>query len=204
MTISRSASEVSLSSARSTTLAVSLAALSLAALCLGGCDSLRRAAGVDKSPPDEFSVVSRAPLELPPDYTLRPPRAGALRAQEVAPTDLARQTVFRAPDKNAPGVIAAGNLSAGEVAILKQAGAATAPSDIRKTINQETTKLSEPDRGFIDSLLFWKSEPAPGDIVDPQKEALRLQGNAASGKKAEDGETATIERKPTGFFSKIF
>jgi hypothetical protein len=198
MTISRSASEVSLSNARFTILAVSIAALSL-----GGCDSLRRAAGVDKSPPDEFSVVSRAPLELPPDYTLRPPRNGALRAQEVAPTDLARQTVFRAPDKNA-GVIASGNLSAGEVAILKQAGAATAPSDIRKTVNQETTKLSEPDRSFIDNLLFWKSEPTPGDIVDPQKEAQRLQGNAASGKQADDGETATIERKPTGFFGRLF
>jgi hypothetical protein len=187
-----------LSSARFTILAVSIAALSL-----GGCDSLRRVAGIDKAPPDEFSVISRAPLELPPDYTLRPPRAGALRAQEVAPTDQARQTVFRAPDKNAPAV-ASGNLSAGEVAILKQAGAAAAPSDIRKTVNQENTKLSDPDRSFIDSLLFWKSEPVPGDIIDPQKEAQRLQGNAASGKKADDGETATIERKPTGFFGKIF
>jgi hypothetical protein len=198
MAISRSASEVSLSRARFTILAVSLAAVSL-----GGCDSLRRAAGVDKAPPDEFTVVSRAPLELPPDYTLRPPRAGALRAQEVAPTDQARQTIFRAADKNAPAV-GAGNLSAGEVAILKQAGATAAPPDIRKTVNQETTKLSEPDRGFVNSLLFWKSEPVPGDIIDPQKEAQRLQGNAATGKKADDGETATIERKPTGFFNKIF
>jgi hypothetical protein len=198
MTISRSALEVSLSRASFTILAVSLAALSL-----GGCDSLRRAAGVDKSPPDEFTVVSRAPLELPPDYTLRPPRAGALRAQETTPTDQARQTVFRAPDKNAPAV-GTGNLSAGEVAMLKQAGATQAPADIRKTVNQENTKLTEPDRSFIDSLVFWKSEPVPGDIVDPQKEAQRLQGNAAAGKKADEGETATIERKPTGWFNKIF
>jgi hypothetical protein len=188
-----------LSRARFTILAVSIVALSL-----GGCDSLRRAAGVDKSPPDEFSVVKRAPLELPPDYTLRPPRAGALRTQEVTPTEQARQTVFRAADKDAASPVASGTLSAGEAAILKQAGATTAPSDIRKTVNQETTKLAEPDRSFIDSLLFWKSEPVPGDIIDPQKEAQRLQGNAATGKKADDGETATIERKPTGFFGKIF
>jgi hypothetical protein len=198
MAISRSTPEVSLSRARFTILAVSIAALSL-----GGCDSLRRAAGVDKSPPDEFSVVSRAPLELPPDYTLRPPRAGALRAQEVAPTDQARQTIFRAADKNEP-VVANGNLTTGEAAILKQAGATAAPPDIRKTVNQETTKLTEADRSFVDSLLFWKSEPLPGDIIDPQKEAQRLQSNAASGKKADEGEAATIERKPTGFFSKIF
>jgi hypothetical protein len=200
MAISRLASEVPLSRARFTIVTIAIAAVSL-----GGCDSLRRAAGVDKSPPDEFSVISRAPLELPPDYTLRPPRIGALRAQEVAPTDQARQTIFRAADKNATGAVATGNLSAGEAAILKQAGATSAPSDIRKTVNQETTRLSEPDRSFIDSLLFWKSEPVPGEIVDPQKEAQRLQSNAASGKKGDDeGETATIERKPTGFFSKIF
>jgi hypothetical protein len=184
---------------------LTIIAVSLAALSLGGCDSLRRAAGVDKAPPDEFSVVSRAPLELPPDYTLRPPRAGALRPQEVAPTDQARQTVFRAAEKNPP-IVANGTHSAGEVAILQQAGATAAPPDIRKTVNQENTKLSDPDRSFIDSLLFWKSEPVPGDIINPQKEAQRLQGNAAAGKKPDDGdaEAATIERKPTGWFSKIF
>jgi hypothetical protein len=36
---------------------LTIIAVSLAALSLGGCDALRRAAGVDKAPPDEFSVV---------------------------------------------------------------------------------------------------------------------------------------------------
>jgi hypothetical protein len=199
MAISRSASEVSLSRANFTILAVSILALSL-----GGCDSLRRAAGVDKAPPDEFAVVSRAPLELPPDYTLRPPRPGALRPQEVAPVDQARQTVFHVPDKT-PAAVASGNLSAGEVAILREAGATATSQNIRQTVNQENTKLSEPDRSFVDSLLFWKSQPVPGDIIDPQKEAQRLQANAAAGKPVTEGQTATIERKPTtSWFSKIF
>ena len=29
--------------------------------------------GLDKRPPDEFTVYSRAPLSLPPNYDLRPP-----------------------------------------------------------------------------------------------------------------------------------
>ena len=46
--------------------------------------------GLDKQAPDEFSVVARAPLELPPDYSLRPPRAGTLRPQDLTPTETAR------------------------------------------------------------------------------------------------------------------
>src|SRR5665213_82016 len=68
----------------------------VAATPLGGCDSINRALGREKVVPDEFAVVSRAPLAIPPDYSLRPPRIGALRPQEAAPVDQARQTVFRA------------------------------------------------------------------------------------------------------------
>src|SRR5487761_2651236 len=66
------------------------------ATALGGCDALNPAIGKDKVVPDEFAVVSRAPLAIPPDFSLRPPRIGAQRPQEQTPVDQARQTVFRA------------------------------------------------------------------------------------------------------------
>ncbi|MBM3559287.1 MAG: DUF3035 domain-containing protein, partial [Alphaproteobacteria bacterium] len=48
------------------------------ALAVGGCgEDTKRSLGLSKPAPDEFSVVSRAPLSLPPNYTLRPPRPGA-------------------------------------------------------------------------------------------------------------------------------
>ena len=53
----------------------------LASLTLSGCSDARRALGYDKSAPDEFAVVSRAPLSQPPDLTLRPPTPGAVRPQ---------------------------------------------------------------------------------------------------------------------------
>jgi len=34
--------------------------------------------GFEKSAPDEFAVVKRAPLTLPPEYGLRPPSLGAV------------------------------------------------------------------------------------------------------------------------------
>src|SRR6266849_2384542 len=108
-------------------------------LSLGACDTIRRIAGVDKNAPDEFTVIARAPLDLPPDYSLRPPQAGALRPQETTPTQQARQTVFRAGDKDAATVLPAGKRSSGEMALLKQAGAGSADPNIRQIVNQENS-----------------------------------------------------------------
>jgi hypothetical protein len=50
---------------------------------LVGCDSIREAAGITKEPPDEFAVVTKAPLVIPPDYNLRPPKPGAAPTNQV-------------------------------------------------------------------------------------------------------------------------
>ena len=44
-------------------------------------------AGGPSPGPDEFAVVTRAPLSLPPDYGLRPPRRGAALHLGVADVD---------------------------------------------------------------------------------------------------------------------
>ena len=46
-------------------------------LALSGCSDAKEQLGLTRSAPDEFAVVKRAPLAMPPDYTLRPPRPGA-------------------------------------------------------------------------------------------------------------------------------
>ncbi len=56
--------------------AVGAAGLLLAA---AGCSGAKEALGLVQDPPDEFRVVSRAPLAIPPDFTLRPPRPGEAR-----------------------------------------------------------------------------------------------------------------------------
>lgn len=56
----------------------------LLALGLSACsgDDLSRSFGLTRDTPDEFTVTTRAPLSMPPDYALRPPRPGAARPQE--------------------------------------------------------------------------------------------------------------------------
>lgn len=174
---------------------------------LGACDALRTAAGLDRTAPDEFTVISRAPLDLPPDFSLRPPQAGALRPQDVTPTQQARQTVFRSnseKDSAASQAAARGNRSAGEMALLKQAGAGAAEPNIRQLVNQENSKLLESDRSFVDRLIFWQKAEQPGNAIDPTKEAQRLRENAALGKPPTEGESPTIERKKRALLEGIF
>jgi len=165
--------------------AIAVFGLLLAPLALGGCTDLKRALGMEKVVPDEFAVVRAAPLALPPDFALRPPRPGAAPTQEISPTEQARQTVFRASDQQSAAVPGADKLSAGENQLLLQAGAASAPRDIRDTVNREAMQSAPPiDESFADKLLFWRTpERRVGltdTVIDPQQEALRLKGSASA------------------------
>ena len=66
-----------------------LTVLGTALLALPGCDSLRREAGMTKQSPDEFAVVTKAPLIIPPDFNLHPPAPGAPPLNQQGPTDTA-------------------------------------------------------------------------------------------------------------------
>ena len=63
-------------------LVLALLGLGLLGPGLAGCQNTKEMLGLTKRSPDEFQVVSRAPLSMPPDYSLRPPTPGAPRPQE--------------------------------------------------------------------------------------------------------------------------
>ena len=50
---------------------VAAVAALLGAACLGGCDTASKAFGLSKVTPDEFRVVTKAPLTLPPEAAQR-------------------------------------------------------------------------------------------------------------------------------------
>lgn len=181
----------------------------LAALSLQGCTDFKRAVGWEKVIPDEFAVVSRAPLAIPPDYTLRPPRPGAQRPQEKAPTEQARETVFRAGQQEATLPPPATQRSSGEGELLREAGAANALSNIRELVNVEATADKPIDEGFVDKLLFWRTSAkkvAPADeVIDPEKETERLHDRQAAGKAPPNPGTPSIERTSTpSLFERLF
>jgi hypothetical protein len=175
-------------------------AVVLAAATLSGCADARRALGYDKAPPDEFAVIARAPLAQPPDYNLRPPAAGAPRPQEGTTVDQARAALT--PGRTASGPAVAG--TKGEQFLLTKAGADKAAPDIRRVVNEETTRMVEADDHFVDKLMFWQDTPPPGDVVNPTAETKRLKDNAAAGKPATAGDTVVIEHKSKSWFDGIF
>jgi len=176
--------------------------LAIAAL-LAGCDSgdLRRSLGLDSRGPDEFRVVSRAPLDVPPDFGLRPPDPGAARPNELPVREQAKETVFGAATPESK--LIAGR-TPGESALLSQAGAVGVDNSIRETVNRESAQLANADRSLTDRLIFWQNTPPPGTVVDAAAEQQRLRENAALGKPATEGETPIIQRKRQGWLEGIF
>ncbi len=170
-----------------------LLGLALVALALTGCTDVRRSIGLDRTSPDEFTVVSRAPLTMPPSLARLPePRPGAARPQDSTSAAVAAASVFGGSSR----ATAAGGVTAGESALLAQAGAKSGiEPGIRNKVDQETTQLVVADKSWIDSLLFWQTQEQPYEVVDPKKENQRLREAQATGKALNDGTVPTIVRK---------
>jgi hypothetical protein len=179
-------------------LVAGLALVTAMALSAGGCSSFSRALGIEKVSPDEFAIVTKAPLVIPPDYTLRPPQPGAVRNQLEDPQVLARNAIF-GPDADPVGD---GVVTAGEFALLNNTGAEDADPQIRTVLTSEATALTQKDRGFTDRILFWdRNQPSGYDatVVDAAAESERIRSNEASGRPVTTGETPTIT-KDRGIF----
>lgn len=66
-------------------------ALATAGAMLAGCSGgVQESLGLKKKAPDEFAVVRNAPLSLPPNFSLRPPKPGAVGEGREPQRDQAR------------------------------------------------------------------------------------------------------------------
>jgi hypothetical protein len=180
----------------------------LLALGLGGCSEARRAVGWDKAPPDEFKILTRAPLAMPPDYGLRPPTPGAPRPQEGSTTDQARTAITGGRPGTRPGAApaaaGAGRPSAAEAALLEKAGADRADPAIRATVDREARAVADADRSFTDKLIFWREPEPAGTVIDAEREQQRLRENQALGRPANSGDTPIVRRRQRGLLEGLF
>jgi len=151
------------------------ALVTVAALALTGCSYLRDAAGMDKSAPDEFAVLTKAPLVIPPDYNLKPPKPGSMPTNQVEPTDAAQETLFGSD----PAVIASqieGSYSQGEKLLLANAGIASIDPNIRQNLASDRKAMLGADDDFTNAILFWqKPKPDAGTPLNADQEVTRLQ-----------------------------
>lgn len=162
------------------------------ALYLAGCGGgLQQSLGLGKRAPDATRVVEQAPLEVPPDFALRPPSPGAPRPQDTPARDRAAALVVGAAADADPDAAASAH-SPGEQAFRNMAGANEADPAIRQIVNREAAVFAPEDPDFIDDLMFWQTSAPPGTALDPVAEAERLRGNEAAGRGVTEGESPVI------------
>jgi hypothetical protein len=181
--------------------------LGMSAMLTGcGGDSVTDALGLGRNPPDEFAVVDRPPLALPPDFSLRPPKPGAPRPQEVNMSERASNVLYGAdskvPNTNLPGskpLGDTGTVSDSERALLDSAGVTHADPNIRDVVDREAAQKVVTNRHFVDELLWWKDTSTPAATVDASQEAKRIQEAKASGTSLTKTATPVIEKQKTGW-----
>jgi hypothetical protein len=175
---------------------VATVGLMICGLALAGCKSTKAALGMNKVVPDEFAVVTQAPLVVPPDYSLRPPTPGEPRPQELQPESQARLALLNERSS--------ATRSEGETLLAQKAGADKADPLIRYVVDDEFGSIAHKEPSFADRVIFWRKHkpdtqgqaytaaqagadsPAP---IDPKIEADRVQ-------KLTGGQEVVIAREP--------
>jgi hypothetical protein len=134
----------------------------VAAGMVSGCQSTQKALGLEKSAPDEFRVITKAPLVVPPDYALRPPRPGDARPGPAdATAAAARASVF--------GTDIGAKATEGEKLIVAKAGAAAVDPTIRTQVDFEGGALVHKSDAYADKVMA-KTPAAP---TAEEEEAIR-------------------------------
>lgn len=165
-------------------------ALASVALVATGCTSTSRALGLEKSAPNEFNILTKAPLIVPPEYNLRPPAIGASSAENNYTQRSAREALLGDIDDADP--------SSGEIALMTKAGVNRADPEIRLEVDG-INSVERKSNGFTDRLLFWQNGQlldAQGNLapLDAENEARRIESvNSATG-----GGDVTISKPPGG------
>lgn len=142
-------------------------------LALAGCSqgSVQNVLGLGKRSPDEFAVVKRAPLIIPPDFDLRPPDPGAPRPNIGTTSDQARVAMTG----NATAASTATPSAPAPSAASRILGSANAPS-------ANTTSSAGASRLADDLLSAGTNAPVNGTAVDgtPAAAAAQVDGTAAT------------------------
>ncbi|MDB5442151.1 MAG: hypothetical protein JWP73_527 [Phenylobacterium sp.] len=161
-----------------------------AAFGLAGCESTQQALGMTKVTPDEFRVVTKAPLVVPPDFALRPPAPGKPRPQELQPESAARLALL--------GQREAEQRSQGEKLLVNKAGAEKADPLIRYVVDDEFGDVAHKEKSFADKVMFWrsaKSVPSAAQAAADTPAPIDAAAEAARVAKLTGGKQIVISRE---------
>lgn len=168
--------------------------VAISALSLGACGGTRQALGLSKVTPDEFRVVTKAPLAVPPDYALRPPAPGEPRPQELQPESAARLALL--------GERQGESRSEGEKLLAAKAGADRADPLARYVVDDEFGDIAYKDKSFADRILFWRKpaqEKMSATVASNKAEPVNAEAEQARLKALTGGKPIMIARQQPRF-----
>ncbi len=185
---------------------------------LAGCGSngdVKEALGLNRQAPDEFRVLQRPPLSVPPEFNLRPPGQESEYVSGLPAQAKARDVVLGEGNTPTQGAPAQKNLaetavvpvtsealpSGADAQLLANAGAPHADPHVRqKLLDDKTNGVASKDSTY---LFGGKKESDPE--VDATKEAQRLkQDKDQNQPPTAGGDTPVIVPKDKGLLGGIF
>lgn len=196
--------------------------LSFAVLTACSGNDVKDTLGLSHESPDEYRVVSRPPLSVPPAFSLQPPagpgevpaaqssdkQAMALitgKPVEEGNTFKLKSNAQAAPVKKS-SVPAAKTTP--EANFLQKAGATQADPNVRTAIERDKIAAAPvqeegEERSWWNPRGWFSSEPKDPQVA-AKEEAERLKKNKAEGKPVTEGQTPnTGDGKDTGVLGKI-
>ena len=165
---------------------INLAAIIAVSASLSACASTSKRLGLTTTGPNEFNILTKAPLVVPPEYSLLPPRIGESSAENNYSQASARKALIGDVDATEP--------TRGEIVLMTKAGVGRSDQEVRLVIDGQNS-VEHKSTGFSNRVLFWKDgsvKMPKGSPLNPEVEAKRLKSiQAATG-----GGAVKITRKP--------
>lgn len=173
---------------RAGSVAITCLLLAGVGLVASGCSGFRKAIGEEKSSPDEFEVVVRPPLSLPPSFY-----ANATQLTENAPAASSGLSSGDSPiDARS---VAAATLGATEGRAADNYEQifdfSAVPENIREIVDEETYGIRFERR--IPLQVLFGGMPDVGPVLDKFAEDQRLRRTFREGQPATDGGTPAVD-----------
>ena len=114
---------------------------------LTGCGSeLAKVLGTDKLPPDEFTILTKPNLIIPPEYNLRPPAEGEVRPTPQQPSRELQALLFNNSNS-------ADDFSQSEINLMTGSDVAESIPNIKEVLDSEMRDVEEVNENLKTQII---------------------------------------------------
>ena len=135
----------------------------LTPIFLIGCGSeLAKVLGTDKLPPDEFTILTKPNLIIPPEYNLRPPAEGEVRPTPQQPSRELQAILFNNSNNSE-------NFSQSEINLMTGADVAESIPNIKEVLDSEMRDVEEVNANLETQIINTQAKKIPISLKEEIK-----------------------------------